>query len=188
MNARRTVAPAGLRTVSVPPAAPSLATAAIDREIRPRTLTSSRSPPPGAAARATGDAGPVPGVAGAARPGAAIVTTPAAASNADELKERTPPTLGPEGARKHDVSSQRVRPPGLPRAGQQPVLQDHRHRQRLVADVVEEDGHPVLLVAHHHAGAPLLVPHLAVHRERLRRRHRLLGGPVDAVVAVAAGL
>src|SRR5690349_19499200 len=51
--------------------------------------------------------------------------------------------------------------------GQQRVLLDDRHREGLVADLLEQHGHPILLVAHHHSGTPVGVPDGAVHGERL---------------------
>src|SRR5918998_6316183 len=72
---------------------------------------------------------------------------------------------------------------------QEGVLLDDGDGQGLVSHVVEQDRHPVLLVSHHHALAPLRVAHVAVHREQfLGLGHRLLRGARDAVVAVAAVL
>src|SRR5438128_1240787 len=75
MKALRTVAPAGLRTVSVPP----WVTAAIDRESLPRSLIARCSPPP--AVSAAEAFGSVPGPVGAAAPGEAVATTQARAAS-----------------------------------------------------------------------------------------------------------
>jgi len=64
--------------------------------------------------------------------------------------------------------------------GEQAVPGDDRHRQRLVADVLEEHDDPVPLVAHHHASAPFPVAYRAAHGEwpvRVTRRRRERGGP-----------
>jgi hypothetical protein len=55
-------------------------------------------------------------------------------------------------------------------AREQPLIHDDRYGQGLVSDLVEEHRHSLVLVPHHHARAPLRVPHLAMHGERLVRR------------------
>src|SRR3712207_9228984 len=72
---------------------------------------------------------------------------------------------------------------------QQVVALDRRERQRLVADLLEEDDDAVVLHPHDHAGAPLGVHHRGLGRERgvgVPAGGLLVGGAGRAVVAVAA--
>src|SRR4051794_10353193 len=70
---------------------------------------------------------------------------------------------------------------------QQPLLLDHRYRQRLVPEVVEEHRHLVALVAQDRSDAPLRMGDPAVHRVRAAGRH-VVRRARQAIVTVPARL